>query len=587
MKKIKRIIILILLTLTITGCVKMEISMDINKDKSMNLGIIQAVDKSLLEGADSSSLMDEEEIKKLEDEGFKVEEYTESNMTGYKITKEVKNIDEISTENDITADLGTSALADSEYMFTVKKGLFKNTYKAVLKNSDTDELDESLNSGLTDDTTDDEYLEDDFIYDEDYTYDDTTNYTDDYLTDEDYYDTTEDDYTNSGIKDFDYTTLLSSMELKMKVNLPYKALSNNATLVENDGTTLTWDLMNFEKDAIEFEFEIYNTTNIIIIAVSGILVIVLLIVLIIKKLSKKNKNNVVASTNNETMPNTNEAQPINNATLDQTQQPQNQVSPEQPLPNSPVETNQMTTHQEQQINNTIPNNNIDLINIPNQPQVENIINPISEQQPITNSVVLNENNTEMTNPGFITSDQNTLTSFKLVNETENQLTNNIVQPNNNILESQSVIPQVPLTPPTPELNNQLTNNVNVVEETTNPNFVTPDKNLMTSFNMINEAANQSTNNIIQPNNNILELQSEIPQVPLTPPAPELNNHPTNNVNVVQEMPQPISLDTINNGQNQSQPYDIFSMNNEQPLPTDNMQQPSQYNSILADQNTNK
>ena len=33
----------------ITGCAKLEVGMNIKKDKSMTLGIIQAVDKSLLE----------------------------------------------------------------------------------------------------------------------------------------------------------------------------------------------------------------------------------------------------------------------------------------------------------------------------------------------------------------------------------------------------------------------------------------------------------------------------------------------------------------------------------------------------------
>ena len=33
-----------------------------------------------------------------------------------------------------------------------------------------------------------------------------------------------------------------------KVNLPYKALSSNATNIENDGTTLTWDFMKFKED---------------------------------------------------------------------------------------------------------------------------------------------------------------------------------------------------------------------------------------------------------------------------------------------------------------------------------------------------
>ena len=46
MGSLKKIILSSIILLTATGCVKIEVSMDINKDKSMNLNLIEAVDKS-------------------------------------------------------------------------------------------------------------------------------------------------------------------------------------------------------------------------------------------------------------------------------------------------------------------------------------------------------------------------------------------------------------------------------------------------------------------------------------------------------------------------------------------------------------
>ena len=124
----------------------------------------------------------------------------------------------------------------------------------------------------------------------------------DSLNNEDVVDDSIVDDTNNNLDDFDYSTLLSSMELTMKVNLPYKALSNNATEVENEGKTLTWDFMKLKDENIQFEFVMYNIPNIIITIIG----IVLLLILIVLLLTKNKKTNKVVSTNNKlssSMPN--------------------------------------------------------------------------------------------------------------------------------------------------------------------------------------------------------------------------------------------------------------------------------------------
>lgn len=84
--------------------------------------------------------------------------------------------------------------------------------------------------------------------------------------------------------------------MKFIVSVPYKSLSNNATTVEDDGKTLIWDLMNLKnQDTMQFEFELYNMTNIYIaIAISGVILlglIGLVVVIIIR--SSKNKKHLI------------------------------------------------------------------------------------------------------------------------------------------------------------------------------------------------------------------------------------------------------------------------------------------------------
>ena len=86
-----------------------------------------------------------------------------------------------------------------------------------------------------------ETLEDEIIMDDELLTDEDLTFENDITIDDDEtLDITEED-TNSSLEDFDYSSLMSEIEVSMKVKLPYKALSNNATTVENDGTSLTWD----------------------------------------------------------------------------------------------------------------------------------------------------------------------------------------------------------------------------------------------------------------------------------------------------------------------------------------------------------
>lgn len=253
-KNIKFTILLILLVISLTGCVKFNSTMEIKKDKSMDYKIIYAFDKSLF---GDQEILTNDDKKELENKGFTVSNYVDGNMKGFKVSKNIKNIDDVSSTNNATYDL--SGLLDSNKseskVFKVKKGFLKNTYTASFK---FDSSDSDLNNSTSNDTT----------IDNDFTIDDNNTTTD---------------------SDFDFSSMNTNMDLSFNVKLPYKAISSNATTKKNDDKELSWNLSSTGEDKIEFSFALYNMTNIYIF---GGVVVLLIIIVIVSILNKGKKNKV-------------------------------------------------------------------------------------------------------------------------------------------------------------------------------------------------------------------------------------------------------------------------------------------------------
>lgn len=253
-KNIKLTALLTLLVISLTGCVKFNSTMEIKKDKSMDYKIIYAFDKSLF---GDQEILTNDDKKELENKGFTVSNYVDGNMKGFKVSKNIKNIDDVSSTNDATYDL--SGLLDSNKseskVFKVKKGFLKNTYTASFK---FDSSDSDLNNSTSNDTT----------IDNDFTTDDNNTTTD---------------------SDFDFSNINTNMDLSFNVKLPYKAISSNATTKKNDDKELSWNLSSTGEDKIEFSFALYNMTNIYI---CGGVIVLLIIIVIVSILNKGKKNKV-------------------------------------------------------------------------------------------------------------------------------------------------------------------------------------------------------------------------------------------------------------------------------------------------------
>ena len=358
LRKIK-ILCIISMMFLLTGCVKLNMNMDIKNDKSMDLSILYAVDTTVL---GEEELLKEEDIAEYKDAGFEVKDYSEGNYKGITLKKHVKNIDKISkTTGTVSFNIMGSSNDEDDSMFTVKKGFFKNVYTLKMESDSTGEMTNGI-----DDSDGRKALEDE---------DDTL--LGDYPSD----DSLLDDYSDDGytFDDVDYTQYLSQMDLSLVVNLPNKPISHNATNVSNDGKSLTWNLATQQED-VELTFALYNLSN-IFVCVIGIVVVVVGVVIVIAK-SGKNKNGsnnqVINNEQNANMNNTNEVNNTNNEqnanmnNSNEVNNTNNEVREEiQPVTNNEVVNNGVNTIPNETVNNEQPTvNEQDDIFPDNQPNTE-------------------------------------------------------------------------------------------------------------------------------------------------------------------------------------------------------------------------
>lgn len=220
MKKIKYLIVGLFLIL-LTGCSSYDMSMSINKNKSMDLSIniVSTSSEEINKYIDTLK-------EKYESNDFKVEEFTKDNNYGIRISKHYDNIDNNSFA-ERTDKFDLLYLYNNDYdksietkIFNVDKGFASNRYAANF-----------------------------FV-----------------------------DLTN---KDTD----LSNTKVTFTVNLPKGSVSNNASSVSEDGNTLTWNITNKGRTDIEFVFEVgsYDTIYFIVAICIAIFLVFSIISAILSK----------------------------------------------------------------------------------------------------------------------------------------------------------------------------------------------------------------------------------------------------------------------------------------------------------------
>ena len=249
MKKVKKILLVLLAVLLLTGCsMKMHYNVEVTSDKKVSLGILIAYDDDLLDKIISNNKVisnktytNEERWTYLEEnlkgnekyKEYKSEKYEEGNFKGYIFTSEKLKISDVSsTERTDRFSLSNDYEELEKQVWFIKEG---NKYISNIKVNESNDSKEK------------EYEE----------------------------------------------KLGTNLEAKVIVKLPVRAISSNATNVSEDGKTLTWDLKNNGTQNIDFEFQFRTFPWLLILYV---LIVIAFTVLIIyfarKKLNKEEDKDV-------------------------------------------------------------------------------------------------------------------------------------------------------------------------------------------------------------------------------------------------------------------------------------------------------
>ena len=432
MKKSYKILCLILASLMMTGCVKYEWKMSINKDKSMNYEIIVALPASMMQQADTDEMVDNEEVQSIKDAGFTVKDYSDGTMTGYTFTKKIANIDNVSSEKEVKYNLEQTMTEKNPKMFIIKKGLFKNTYTFKIDNETSDELQNEMDSfGSQDALTET---------------DDITSIDDTVTTPNDTQDTsntvspTTDNTAVQGSA-IGLEAMTSSMDITFNINLPYKAISSNATSTDNNGKNLKWNLLDQNLENINATFELYNMTNIYLAIGIAAAIIIIIAVIVINKIRKKKTPKENNTPVNDT--------PLNNIPMPQT--PMKQVEPEVSQNNT-------------QINSTLVTSNTEEVNPANNTFSQNVVSQVQNQTE-TPSTAMTLNSDLMTNT---TSPENNSNSVETLNIAPIENNPNTVETLNTDLTNS--INQIYDKSQVETLDNNI--NSNPIESTTTPNVET-------------------------------------------------------------------------------------------------------------------
>ena len=340
MKKIKYLIVALFLIL-LTGCSSYDMSMSINKNKSMDLSIniVSTSKEEISKYVDSLK-------EKYEVNDFKVEEFTRDNNYGIRITKHYDNIDNNSFA-ERTDKFDLLYLYNNDYdksietkIFNVDKGFASNRYAANF-----------------------------FV-----------------------------DLTNIDID-------LSNTEVTFVAYLPKGNVSNNASSVSEDGNTLTWNITNKGRTDIEFVFELgsYDTIYFIVAIFIAIFLVFSIISAILSKSGDASSSyvdrDIEILSNNAKYYNMNKNKPSGNGVYSNYMNNRNNNSNNNVKKPELVKFNNNNDNDFNKImgnvsvvNNGIPNNNV---NMNNNNQNNDIFNYPTNDNNVMNN---NFNNTINNNP---------------------------------------------------------------------------------------------------------------------------------------------------------------------------------------------
>lgn len=233
MKKELGLLLILILMICLTGCVKYNVSMEVKDDKSVTLEIIYGMEVD-------DPFMDEEEPWDEEDSWYDEEESWDDEDSWY---DEEESWDEEESDSEVSVD---------DYKFLESKGFKVEEF--------IEEKDDTVISGVkitkTYENIDDITKDKEIVVDFNETFGDEDNFDDSqifYKKGNNYVANFVFDFSEEG-DDTDYSEYQSMFDLQYKIKLPKKVVSSNATYVSDDGKELTWDLKYGVKNKVNFQF---------------------------------------------------------------------------------------------------------------------------------------------------------------------------------------------------------------------------------------------------------------------------------------------------------------------------------------------
>lgn len=231
-RKVFSMIIVLLVTLCLSGCESMNLgslrfntTIEFKSNGKTDVSIMYATSETLSDLNELSNGINNEQVQKMEEEGWTVEQYKEDEYSGIKAIKKdlsISDMQELFNESQ-------SGTSDNSSIITLRKDGLNYVFDSNMFESIAGESASLVKS----------FIEMD----------------DGYMT--------------------------------FVVKLPFKAVDSNATSVLDDGRTLEWDLLSMKDPNIHFVFSLINIKLIIGVLISVLVLIVACVFVFIR--SKKNK----------------------------------------------------------------------------------------------------------------------------------------------------------------------------------------------------------------------------------------------------------------------------------------------------------
>lgn len=277
-KKILPITLIMIIMLSLTGCIRMGMGINVHEDETADFAMTIAMNAAMMQGSGSSPTageasqgnvsmtegfdFSEEDQKKLKEAGYEVSDYNDNGYTGFTVIRHNLPFDELNNAFDSLKDLN---LEDKEMA------------EASPSESDTG-MTNMLGDGISITKSDDVY-----------TFNVETK--------------KDDSEQSSGMMDStDTSAMFKSMGgfMQLTLTLPEEPIEHNADKVSEDGKTLTWDLLKTDRKdtSLWATFKLPKKSGINIIKLLVLILVVVLIIgaviavlfLVVLPMIKKNGN---------------------------------------------------------------------------------------------------------------------------------------------------------------------------------------------------------------------------------------------------------------------------------------------------------